>query len=167
MSTLHSLLDTPRIVAGTGHRPDKLGGFDAHTSQRLFDMAQATLKHFQPTAVISGMALGWNWALAEGALALGIPLIAAVPFAGQEKRWQPAAQARYHQILTQACVEIVSPGGYSTRAMQVRNIWMVNRCHLLLALWNGTSGGTANCLDYANAEGCKVFNLWKSWETFK
>jgi uncharacterized phage-like protein YoqJ len=33
--------------------------------------------------------------------------------------------------------------------MQDRNKWMVDHCDALVAIWNGTSGGTANCVKYA------------------
>ena len=43
---------------------------------------------------------------------------------------------------------MVSNGPYTSAAMQVRNEWMADHCDVLLALWNGTPGGTANCLRY-------------------
>jgi hypothetical protein len=33
----------------------------------------------------------------------------------------------------------------------------------LLALWSGSTGGTKNCLDYAQGKGVEVRNLWGSW----
>lgn len=165
---LQDLLNTGNVVAGTGHRPDKLGGYDQATSRRLQDLAEAALRRYAPTAVISGMALGWDQALAEAALVMDIPLIAAVPFVGQEKRWAPDAQKRYHEILAcAAVVHVVSPGGYSHLAMHARNQWMVDRCKHLLALWDGTSGGTANCLNYAVDSKAQVTNLWSSWIKFR
>ncbi len=35
--------------------------------------------------------------------------------------------------------------------MDKRNKWMVDNCDLLIAVWNGTSGGTANCVNYAKS----------------
>ena len=35
--------------------------------------------------------------------------------------------------------------------MQERNEWMVNNCDVLIAVWDGTSGGTANCVKYAES----------------
>jgi uncharacterized phage-like protein YoqJ len=37
--------------------------------------------------------------------------------------------------------------------MQDRNIWMVDHCDALIAVWDGTSGGTANCVRYAQKVG--------------
>ena len=47
--------------------------------------------------------------------------------------------------------------------MQLRNEAMVNDCDLLLALWNGTSGGTANCIRYANSVKREIRNLWSDY----
>lgn len=37
--------------------------------------------------------------------------------------------------------------------MQKRNEWMVDRIDELLAIYNGTPGGTKNCIDYAKKLG--------------
>ena len=33
--------------------------------------------------------------------------------------------------------------------MQARNQWMVDHCQLLIAVFDGSPGGTKNCVDYA------------------
>ena len=38
---------------------------------------------------------------------------------------------------------------YHPAKMQKRNEFMVDNCDILIALWNGTSGGTKNCINYA------------------
>lgn len=153
------------IIAGTGHRPDKLGGYSGIVLQRLTDLARASLLKCEATEVISGMALGWDTALALAALELGLPLTAAIPFKGQESRWPPSSQKTYQYILS--ClpsdrIVIVCEGAYSRSAMQKRNEWMVDHCDRLLALWNGSDGGTANCVRYAESR-VHVVNVWKSW----
>jgi uncharacterized phage-like protein YoqJ len=158
---------SPLILAGTGHRPDKLGGYSPAISARLVDLARAALLKYQPGEVVSGMALGWDTALALAAVELGIPLTAAVPFEGQERRWRPEQQELFHAILARATtVIIVSPGGYAAWKMQVRNEWMVDRATGVLALWNGISGGTGNCVEYARRRQVKVLNLWSAWERY-
>ena len=155
------------IVAGTGHRPDKLGGYGASTVRRLTLFARFVLEGVGPDGVISGMALGWDMALAEAALDLGIPLLAALPFRGQEARWPEASQARYRGLLARASrIEIVCEGGYSAWKMQARNEWMVDHCDLLLALWDGSSGGTANCVRYARRVERPRLDLWPLYEKF-
>ena len=70
------------IVAATGHRPNKLAPlsicYSTRVLQRLIDLATAYLEKSNPDAVISGMALGWDTAIAIAAIKLNIPLTAAV-----------------------------------------------------------------------------------------
>lgn len=157
------------ILAGTGHRPNKLrigalDGYHPAVHARLVDLAHAALQREAPTRVISGMALGWDTALAEAAVDLGVPFDAYVPFAGQESRWPEASRRRYHDLLAHAArVVVVSPGGYAPDKMQLRNERMVDDSDLLLALWDGSAGGTRNCIDYARSVGHRHRNLWTSW----
>lgn len=153
------------ILAGTGHRPDKLGGYSQRVDDQLVRVALRGIEKHQPTKVISGMALGWDMALAEAALQLSVPFLAAVPFAGQERLWPKATQDRYKRLLKAAAeVVVVCEGGYAAWKLQTRNIWMVDHCGILLALWNGTAGGTKNCLDYAKKVERIVDNVWPLWE---
>jgi uncharacterized phage-like protein YoqJ len=155
------------VIAGTGHRPWKLGGYSAAIHGRLEDLAAAAIASYQPAVVISGCAMGWDCALAAASAKLGIPWIAAVPFEGQENRWPSPSQQAYTELLaTAAAIVVVPPGGYSGRAMQVRNEWMVDRCKVLLALWDGSTGGTGNCIDYANKTNRRIANLWASWSKY-
>lgn len=140
------------IVAFTGHRPDKLGGYKVPNPTYLYVCQQIdkTLRELKPEKVISGMALGVDQWAAHIAYKLGIPFIAAVPFEGQEKAWPKQSQMTFHLLLRMASEKvIVSPGDYSAAKMQVRNEWMVDHCDKLIAVWDGTSGGTGNCVAYA------------------
>lgn len=154
------------IIAATGHRPDKLGGYGYKTEQKLLSLALVYLEEQRPEKVITGMALGWDTAVAMAAYCLNIPFIAAVPFAGQELRWEPNHQKRYHEILANACeVVTVSQGGYSSLAMEIRNRWMVDRADKVMALWDGSGGGTGSCIRYANRRKVEIDNLWTRWAT--
>lgn len=153
------------IVAGTGHRPDKLGGYTREAKDKLIKLAQDYLKEAKPDKVISGMALGWDNALGWAAVRLGIPLIAAVPFKGQERMWPQESKDNFEALLY--CAEevvYVSEGGYAPWKMQVRNKWMVDNCDVVLAIWNGTDGGTANCVKYAESVGKPIVNLWEAFD---
>lgn len=57
---------------------------------------------------------------------------------------------------------MVCSGRYAPEKMQRRNEWMVDHCTEVVALWDGTPGGTANCLRYANQPAIErpVVNLW-------
>lgn len=153
-----------RVFSATGHRPEKLGGYEKSVLEGLVQLAEAYLIHEAPDNVISGVALGWDTAWAIAALRLGIDLVSAVPFEGQELRWPAQSQARYRKILSKSQhVEIVSPGGYSSYAMQKRNEWMVDNSDRVVALWDGSSGGTGNCIRYAKKRNAEIDNLWACW----
>lgn len=146
------------IVAGTGHRPDKLGtdafsGYIDDNPLRVWIKARlrAHLRQLKPLYVISGMAIGFDQDLAEVCIALRVPFIAAVPFVGQECRWRVDAQEKYHALLAKAHdVVIVSDGLYERWKMQARNEWMVDHCNVLLAAFDGSPGGTAGTVNYAD-----------------
>lgn len=150
------------IVAFTGHRPDKLGGYKLPNDIyiKVCKDIDWLLKELNPEKVISGMALGVDQWAANIAYKLGIPFIAAIPFEGQELAWPEASQKTYRILRKLASEEvIVSPGGYSADKMQVRNIWMVDNCHSLIAVWDGSKGGTGNCVEYAKSVDRKIYQI--------
>jgi uncharacterized phage-like protein YoqJ len=161
------------IIAGTGHRPDKLPnrleGYRPRAEHRVRAVAIQALDEHRPDLVISGMALGWDTALALAAVSLDIPFVAAVPFEGQERQWPDAAQQRYRELLTKALVvEYTSLGLYAAWKMQRRNQWMVEQLtgpdDFVLALWDGSDGGTANCVRYAEKRGARIVNVYDAWK---
>jgi uncharacterized phage-like protein YoqJ len=153
------------VIAGTGHRPDKLGGYSEDVFQRLVDLALAELDARRPTRAISGMALGWDQALAEACARYGVPFVVAVPCDGQERMWPQASQLKYRRLLGDAAeVVVVCPGPYAGWKMQRRNEWMVDHASEVWALWDGSPGGTKNCVDYAARSEVLVINLWDAWK---
>lgn len=170
------------IIAGTGHRPNKLGGYSDESFIKLYNIAYHWLEKNKPERVISGMALGWDQALAVAALDLKIKVIAAVPFRGQHLKWLKFNQDLYFDILSKVekiqivdrnitlllndkdqLKELFSAGNdYSIEKMQKRNEWMVDNCDKVLALWDGSSGGTANCIKYADGKK-EIINLWDNF----
>lgn len=109
------------------------------------------------------MAMGWDMAVAQACIDLHIPFIAAVPFKGQEKKWQPSTQNQYHRLLSKArAIEIVSDGPYAPAKMEIRNRWMVDKAEAGLSLYNGDdSGGTANCVKYLRKVRKPMYNAWR------
>ena len=160
----------PFVICGTGHRPPKLGGYGDKARADLIDFARRTLMvtledhPHRDLKVISGMALGWDIALAQASVILGIPFIAAIPFVGQEKAWPQESQDFYNSVLALAeKKEIVCSGGYAPEKMLERNRWMVDNSSLVLALWDGSHGGTGHCVNYAKQQGKQIRQLWQFW----
>jgi len=147
------------IVAFTGHRPQKLGGFKLPNPiyNNVCQQIEKTLRELKPDKVISGMALGVDQWAASISYKLGIPFIAAVPFIGQESVWATESKKIYNKLLAKAVEKvIVSDGEYSAQKLQIRNEWLCNHSDILLAIFDGSPGGTANCIKYAKSINMKI-----------
>lgn len=160
------------IVSFSGHRPDKLGGYHSpwpHDVNGIVTrLIRDELHNCKPDIALVGMAQGVDQLAAVICYELHIPYIACVPFVGQERIWPKVAQVKYKAILDCAYkVVIVSgPEINPIKALELRNEYMVDNSDLLLAVWNGTRGGTKNCIDYAELVGKPWRHLkipiWKS-----
>jgi uncharacterized phage-like protein YoqJ len=143
-----------KIIAITGHRPNKLNneyGFNGPLSKWIKGKIDAILDRECPDKLMSGMALGIDTLFALIAIERDLPLIATIPFIGQEKKWPQESQDVYNKILSYHKIEkcIVCDGGYAPEKMQIRNEFMVDRCYKLIAVWDGSYSGTGNAVKYA------------------
>ena|ERR1700743_800287 len=159
-------------LAFTGHRPDKLGGYSEQAFDSLHEFALHILPQYKPSRVISGMALGWDQAVAIAAVDWDIPVTCAIPCFAQESLWSEKQQKLYYSIRglvvrTGGKIVFTHEGFYEPSCMQKRNEWMVDHCDTLLALHDGSRGGTFNCIQYANKVGRPVVNLWSEYEKIK
>jgi uncharacterized phage-like protein YoqJ len=162
------------VLVATGHRPPTLGGYDSQVEDALKRLAQKVLEKHDPFTVVSGMALGWDQAIAQAAVDQGRALVAVVPFAGYSTRWPLAAQKRYHKILNSAQMvqHVFNKQPDATQisiAMKRRNVVMLEFAeatpdHVVTALWNREPrGGTAHCVGAAQARALRVVNYYDSW----
>lgn len=128
---------------------------------RIKDALFEVLDREKPAAIISGMALGTDQIWAICGIHREMPVIAAVPFEGQEGNWPNKSKKLYRDILAKPNVlkVVVCEGGYEAYKMQARNKWMVDHCDKLVAVWDGTEGGTANCVKYAESIGKQVIRI--------
>lgn len=152
-------------VAITGHRPNKLGNDYDLVSPLVKEIKSSIIKilvnecnDLKNLTLISGMALGIDTLFAKIAIEFDYPLHAYIPCMGQEKMWVQKSKDLYNEILQHPLcnVRYISRQNYTPSCMQLRNEWMVNDCNLLIAVWDGTSGGTKNCVDYAKAQGRRI-----------
>lgn len=110
---------------------------------------------------ISGMALGFDMMCAEIILELKkkykhIKLIGAIPCKNQSERWAKEQKDRYKEIIKKLDGIRCIYDKYISGCMQERNKFMVNNSSLVIAFFNGSSGGTKNTIDYALKQGVKV-----------
>lgn len=151
------------ILTFTGHRPAKLGcGYDIPnpTYDHIRSETEKLLKKLKPEKAISGMAIGYDQWAAQICVDLNIPWIAAVPFADQDVIWPKESRAVYNRLIKKATeVVIVSEGVYAGWKMQKRNEWMVDHADIVIGLFDGSPGGTANCLRYAQEQNKMIYRI--------
>ena len=132
--------------------------FTGHRHLRFNEVAPAlTLIHtkYHDAIWITGGAIGLDSHAAEYARIHGIPLWLILPFSPKvmKARWNPVQVAllRSH-IQYCAKLSVLSPV-YKASVYQDRNVRMVDLSTLLCAFFNGSPGGTANCVRYAKSIG--------------
>jgi len=161
-------------IAVTGHRPNKLGSeyinkFDIEhmyenygpISKTMFNEIEKYLKYKGCTTGICGMAIGIDQIFAHVCLHLGIPFIAAVPCDNQASKWPTPTRMWYDYLISRAVEVInVSPGPYAPWKMQKRNQWMSIETDEVLAIYDGSPGGTRNCVEFAKSinKNVKIIN---------
>ena len=158
------------VIAATGHRPDKLFGYNLYhpgyidLGWKMKDFLYKKYSTCGPITCISGMALGVDQLFALVALkmrdynGLDVKVVAALPCLNQNKNWRD--DTYWQNIMSRADEKVyVHNGEYTLWCMQKRNEYMVDNADSILAVWNGTSGGTANCIRYANRKNKEVVNI--------
>ena len=154
------------ILSVTGHRPPKLCGYSTKCRDKLFEFAVEILDNMEPELVYTGMALGWDQAIADACRWNGIAYKAVIPFKGFESRWPDFSKEIYYRLLEDSdeVIYIHDTFEYDPEFMIDRNIYMVDHSKLLLALYNGDKeGGTYNTFKYALSTGIEIKNVWSAW----
>ncbi|MDP4152462.1 MAG: SLOG family protein [Bacillota bacterium] len=156
--------------AFTGHRPDKFKfgyDFDSPLCYEIRDRIHSAIEYEILNGIthfITGMALGVDmWAAAE-VLTLRreypqITLEAAIPCPSQADKWSKHMRTEYQSILERCDKKTVISPVYMPGVMQMRNRYMVDNSSVLIAVYNGTSGGTQNTIAYALSKDLRVVEI--------
>jgi uncharacterized phage-like protein YoqJ len=147
-------------VAFTGHRPPKLGGYGrTETKTWLSGIISDRLRELHQgkgsLEVMSGCAQGVDQIAAFGAWqlrqqGLDIKLTMAMPYPSFGENWPYQAREHLRWLLDKADrVHYVNQGPYEAWKLQARNVWLVDFSDLLIAVHNGSDGGTNNAIKYA------------------
>ena len=166
------LLDGKFVIAGTGSRSLILdeGKMNKVKEYLINLLTQAKAKYGNNLVVISGMAEGFDEALARAAMSVGVTLIAAIPNKGYSAHyWGKNSQLKVDRM--NAFQELA---GYAHRSGGVyyvcgtsiyvdgkhsnfvRNEWMGDRADIVW-VYNPTSRGTAQMYNYCRTNGIKTF----------
>ena len=142
--------------------------FTGHRHLKYVDVEQSLIKvhsDFPGAMWITGGAYGLDSHAARCALDNSIPLWLVLPFPAKVlcARW-PSGDARdllFRSVRGCARLSVVSPV-FSMASYQRRNEFMVDAADVLAAFFDGSPGGTANCVRYANEVGRKVVRFLDS-----
>lgn len=145
--------DRPHCCCFTGHRPEKL----TIPEKRLTGLLETEIKQAIDsghTTFITGMAKGVDLIAAEIVLRLRkrdlrLKLICALPYPGFGQHWGGGWTERFQRVLAQADLKRTICPSFSYGSYQARNEWMVRHSALVIAVFNGETGGTKNTLDFA------------------
>jgi hypothetical protein len=165
------------VIAGTGHRPDELGGYNnLQDYGNLIKIAARQLDQLKPSAVISGGAQGWDQALAEAAINKGIPTAFMLPYEGYGEQWPAEAQAKLAKLISRAeraggekftlsgplpdHLDKAGRADLVRKLLDDRNRAMIGNAGMTLALYNNIPGGTANGVKFSLESGVPVKNVW-------
>ncbi|MBK5221351.1 MAG: hypothetical protein JJE52_00425 [Acidimicrobiia bacterium] len=134
-------------VAIFGHRPPDLGGYepnpisDAVRSQ-LIEVLEARHQLEPGIVVVSGLRLGAEQLGADAALAVGLPLVAVLPYPDPDTRWSDGAR-RHFRDLIDAAAQVVTlerkpPTSPSTAgaALARRDAWLARNVASAILVWD-------------------------------
>lgn len=171
------------VISATGHRPNKLGNayslkkpinIEIGNVMRKF-LLEIMEKHpGEPIHIVSGMALGVDtiWALVGLKLKEEYPDVftveAAIPCLGHGQNWPKVSREIYEKIKTKVDKQVVVVNEpYQAKHMQTRNEYMVNKSDIVFAVWNGSNGGTGNCVRYAKRQPVSIIQYHPFEKTLK
>ncbi len=154
-------------ISVTGHRPNKLYGYNLKDLRwiKLKNEFKQLLKENECEVAISGMALGVDTVFALAVLELKdedypIKLHCAIPCKNHSCKWIKESRDLYDDILSKAdIVKLVSEEEYRPWLMQKRNEYMVDLADKVIAVWDGSKGGTGNCVKYADKVGKEIIRI--------
>ena len=158
-------------IAVTGHRPNKLYGYDLHHPKwiklawKMREILLDRIKTHKEIECITGMALGVDQLFGLVALKLKnqnypVSILAAVPCLNQPEKWPD--RTYWDKIKDNSdIVHYVHNGPYTNTCMNDRNKYMVDRADEIIAVWDGSGGGTSRCVNYAKKQGKPVINIYE------
>lgn len=146
-------------VAFTGHR-----SYDGSAVDRLKNTVETLYARGMRT-FLCGMAVGFDLAAAETVIAerklhRDIRLVAVVPFGEQAMRFNNTDRDRFQTILMAADETLLLSAEYHTGVYARRNNYLVDHAAIVVAWFDGSSGGTRYTVRRALSHGREVINLY-------
>lgn len=116
---------------------------------------------------ISGLAIGSDQLCASVVIELKelkknykIQLEAAIPCSNQDRFWTDNYKKNYKEILSLCDIKkYISNKPYTKYCMHIRNRYMVDNSDIIIAIWNGQQGGTAQTVKYARTKKIPIITI--------
>jgi len=153
-------------VSFTGYRPEKMPFPDENhplcgaLKKRLRGEIEKCIDD-GADCFFTGMARGTDMWCAEIVLELkkthdNLKLTAIIPCRTQPNGWKSEEKLRYENILKKCQGVVCVSENYTKSCMMKRNRALVDCCDVLIAVFDGKSGGTANTVNYARTKSRKI-----------
>lgn len=156
-------MDTGLILAGTGHRPNRLGGYNATTHKKLNVLATTAVNKLEPSYGYCGGALGWDIAWGYALMGAGVPYCLALPSRTMGSNWPLYSRMLLEHLREKADRVHYLRDSYSREAYIERDRYMVDNAQGVVALLDPTlttTSGTSYTCQYAQTLHLPVMNLW-------
>jgi ribonuclease HI len=140
-------LPAGRLVLVTGHRPDRLGGYEPNPAsdavrEKVAAMLRAMVEVDGPLTVVSGLRLGAEQLGAEAALAEGLALVAVLPFPNPDAPW-PAESRRWFADVVAAANTVITLEAEEPATKQMagasigrRDAWLARNVDAAVVVWD-------------------------------
>ena len=152
----------PRLPMNGNEYSAEIAGLKAAIRAAVIDAYEEGFRFF-----ISGMAEGFDLFAAEAVLELkssfgDIALVSALPYSDVFKHHSPEISKRIESVLEKSDIVVSLSEKYIPGCEHLRNKYMVDNSSRIISYYNGLSGGTAHCWNYAVENCLETVNLYES-----
>ena len=153
---------SPRLPMNGNEFSAEICGLKTNIRSAVIDAYSEGFRFF-----MSGMAEGFDLFAAEIVIGLkneldGIALVAVLPYSGAPKSHSSSVNKRIDLVLEKADAVISLSEDYVPGCEHMRNKYMSDNSTRIIGYYNGLSGGTAHCWNYAAAKGLELVNLYEN-----
>lgn len=142
-------------VGISGHRPEKIPdeSWTRGALRRSYEITRASL-------IYQGMASGVDLWSAREAWSENIPYICVRPWSGHRPRIADIIEYDKTIRHSKEVVNVSSLTSYPGPWIYFkRNEWIVDSSDVLIAVWDGSGGGTKGCVDYAVSKDIPILQI--------
>ena len=158
-----------KVCACIGQKPSSLPFCFDETDERCVRLKEFLRKNTESLIreegvvhFISDMTLGANTYFAETVLELrdekypDITFEAAIPYETQAENWSESQRDRYYSAVSRCDTETLLQTVYTEDCMRRCDMYMIDRCDYLIAIWDGSHDSVGVAVRYAGKSGKNI-----------